>query len=111
MNDLRTSLKKLNWKIDGKIFGFGTSPEADWRIIFISTIILIASVITLGVFVFRQTNQTDIFMPGDLDVPEGQILDTSVLRETILYYQNKESEFGRIKNSALLVPADPSLKD
>jgi len=46
-----------------------------------------------------------------LGVPEGQILDTSVLRETILYYQNKESEFGRIKNSTVQVPADPSLKD
>ena len=111
MNDLRTSLKKLNWKIDGKIFGFGTSPEADWRIIFISAIILVVLVIAFSIFMFRQTNQTDIFTPDDLGVPEGQILDTSVLRETILYYQNKESEFGRIKNSALLVPADPSLKD
>jgi len=111
MNDLRTSLKKLNWKIDGKIFGFGTSSEADWKIIFISAIILVALVIAFSIFMFRQTNQTDIFMPDDLGVPEGQILDTSVLRETILYYQNKESEFGRIKNSTVQVPADPSLKD
>src|SRR3990172_6650882 len=51
MENPQTFLKKLNWKINGRLFGFGTSSEADWKIIFISTMILAILVIVLSIFI------------------------------------------------------------
>ena len=108
MKNQWTFLKKLNWKINGRLFGFGTSPDADWKIIFISTTILAILVIALSVFMFIKINRGEIFVI-ERSVEQGEKpFDTSLLRETVLYYQNKTLEFEKIKSS--VTPAtDPSL--
>ncbi|MDO8728918.1 MAG: hypothetical protein Q7K26_03410 [bacterium] len=108
MKDPTSSLSKLNWKVNGRLFGFGTSPDADWKIIFISTTILIAFVVVFSVFMFIKINKGGIFVVENPVEQEQQVLDTSLLKETVLYYQNKALEFERIKSS--VIPAtDPSL--
>src|SRR3989344_5765629 len=96
MENLQTSFKKLNWKTNGKLFGFGTSPEADWKIIFISTVALALLVIIISAFIFIKIDKGE------------KTLDISLLKKTVSYYQGKAVEFERIKRAS--TPAvDPSL--
>ena len=108
MEDPQTSLKKSGWKIRGKL-GFGTSPEADWKIILISTVVLTVLVVTLSVLIFIKVNARELFMVEQPEEEKGQTLDTLLLRKTVLYYQNKALEFDRIKNAGTSTVADPSL--
>lgn len=108
MEKTQTSSKKLNWKVNGRLFSFGTSPDADWKIIFISTMILVILIVVLSVFMFIKIYRGGIFVVERSTEPEEKIFDPSLLRETVLYYQNKALEFERIKQS--VTPAiDPSL--
>ena len=105
---MKISLNKLHWKIGGRLFGFGTSPETDWKIILVSTLILSVSIIVLSVFIFIKIDKGEIFV---VDKPTGEgkeNLDTFLLKETVSYYEAKALKFERIKG--LVVPAvDPSL--
>ena len=109
MEDPQTSLKKSGWKIRGKL-GFGTSPEADWKIILISTVVLTVLVVTLSVLIFIKVNARELFMVEQPEEEKGQTLDTLLLRKTVLYYQNKALEFERIKSPGTSTGADPSLR-
>ena len=108
MESLKTFLKEFNWRVNGRLFGFGTSSKADWKNIFISTIILAILTIILSVFIFIKIDKGEIFVEKKTAEPEKQILDLSLLRETVSYYQNKALEFERIKN-AKVDAVDPSL--
>ena len=108
MENPQTFLKKLNWKINGRLFGFGTSSEADWKIIFISTVVLAVLVIVLSVFIFIKINKGEIFVVKKSAEPEKKALNLSLLRETVSYYENKALEFERIK-SVKIEAVDPSL--
>ena len=108
MEDPQTSLKKSGWKIRGRL-GFGTSPEADWKIILISTMVLTVLVVTLSVWIFIKVNQREFFTVEPPEEERGKTLDTLLLRKTVLYYQNKALEFERIKNATTTSTVDPSL--
>ena len=108
MENQQTSFKKLHWKTNGRLFGFGLNPEADWKIIFISTSILVVLAILLSVFMFIKIDNGEIFLVKRPAEEGEKTLDISLLRETVSYYQNKALEFERIKS--LKIPAvDPSL--
>lgn len=106
MDNPLSPFKKLNWKTNGRLFGFGTSPECDWKIIFISTIILVALVGVLSVYIFMKIDRGEIFVVEKSDEPSEKSLDVSLLKETVLYYKNKALEFKRIKS--LVVPSTDS---
>jgi hypothetical protein len=105
---MKIFLNKLNWKINGRLLGLGGSPEADWKIILVSTLILTVLVIALSVFIFIKIDKGEIFV---VERPAGEgekNLDVSLLKETVSYYRAKALEFERIKG--LVIPAiDPSL--
>lgn len=109
MRNQQTSYKKSVWKIGGRLFGFGTSPEADWRIILISTIILAVLVLAFSVFLFTKIDKREIFVVEKSEEQREKALDISLLRETVFYYQNKALEFERIKNATSTEAVDPSL--
>ena len=109
MENPRISLKKLNWKVEGRLFGFGTSAEADWKIIFISTTALLVCVIILSVFMFIKINKGGIFVVEKLVEQKEKTLDVSLLKETVLYYQNKALEFEKMKIATTTRVIDPSL--
>ena len=108
MENPRTSLKKLNWKVNGRLFGFGTSPEADWKIILISTIVLAVLAIALNVLIFIKIDKREIFVADKAGEERGQALDISLLRETVLYYQNKAREFEKIQNQKTTSMVSPA---
>ncbi|MDO8589928.1 MAG: hypothetical protein Q7R69_01490 [bacterium] len=108
MENSPASLKKSSRKAKGGLFTFGTSPEADWKIILISAMILAASVIALSVFIFIKVGKGEIFVADMPEVQKEKALDTALLKETVLYYQNKALELEKIK-STRIPTADPSL--
>ena len=97
MGNPQIPFKKSRWKIRGR-FGFGISPEADWKIILISTIILTVLVIALNVLIFIKIDKGEIFVADKAGEEREKALDISLLRKTVLYYQNKAREFERIRN-------------
>lgn len=105
MTNFETNPKKLDWKFNIRSlgFGFGTGPEADWKIIFIATSVLALLIIALSIFMFIKIDKREIFVSDKSSEPSQRTLDTARLKETILYYQNKALEFERIKNSATLI--------
>ena len=108
MENQPTPIKKLQWKHNSWLFGFGTSPEADWRIILISAMILVVLIITLSVFIFIKIDKGEIFVVERLAEQSEKTLNLSLLKETVSYYEAKDLELGKIKN-ATTVATDPSL--
>ena len=97
MKDSQTPFKKSRWKIRGR-FGFGISPGVDWKIILISTTVLAVLAIALNVLIFIKIDKREIFVADKAGEERGQALDISLLRETVLYFQNKAREFDKIQN-------------
>ena len=108
MEDPQASLKKSGWKVRGRL-GLGHSPEADGKIIVISTMVLTVLVVALSIWIFIKVNEREFFTVEPLEEERGKTLDTLLLRKTVLYYQNKALEFERIKNAGTSTAADPSL--
>ncbi|MEX2013731.1 MAG: hypothetical protein WD896_00045 [Parcubacteria group bacterium] len=108
MEDTKTFIKSPGWEVNGRPLGFGTSPEADWKIILVSTAVLSVLVIILSVYMFIKIDKGEIFVAEKSNEEETKALDTGLLRETVLYYEHKAAEFERIKSTRTFV-ADPSL--
>ena len=103
MENSENNNKRFSWKLEsGKwLFGLGTSPDADWKIIFVSTIILAILMITLNVFMFVKIDRQEVVVSDETNKDKQKVLDLSELRETVLYYRNKALEFDKIKNSGV----------
>lgn len=108
MKDLKTFFKNFKFSFGGRLFGFGTSPESDWKVIFISSVVLTIAVIAGSVFMFIKIDKGEIFVSKGFSSQEENTLDIELLRETVSYYQNKIIEFE--ENGNLSLPTvDPSL--
>ena len=101
MENSENNNKRFSWKLESSkwLFGLGTSPDADWKIIFVSTIILAILMIALNVFIFVKLDKQEVVVSNEANKEHQKVLDLSELREVILYYQNKALEFNKIKNS------------
>lgn len=108
MSKLKTFFEKFDWKTDIRLPALGTSPEADWKIIFASTVVLSILAITLSVFIFVKVDKGEVFVVKE---PTGQMektLNISRLKETVSHYRNKALEFGKIKSKKTSA-TDPSI--
>ena len=108
MEHTQAHLEKFSWKGRRRAFGFGAGPESDWKIIFISTVILLLLIIILSIFMFVKIDKGDIFVVERPSGEKEKALDTVLLKETVSYYQNKASDFESVLNTPAVVP-DPSL--
>ena len=106
-------MAKINFKIshlykNGRLFGFGVSPNADWKILFNIFLILILLVSFLGIYMFVGVANGDIFVVDKSPVVEAKNLDTNILQSTISYYESRAAKLEALKtNKNLLV--DPSI--
>ncbi|KND48498.1 MAG: hypothetical protein AB200_02095 [Parcubacteria bacterium C7867-005] len=96
-------MKKLDLNLhlhkNGKLFGFGVSPNADWKAIFVGLILLTFLMAVLGVYMFVKISQGGIFM-ADKKEPEIQsTLDLITLKKTVRYYENRAKIFEEIKKT------------
>ena len=108
MEKLQTFFKKSDLKFSGNLFGFGTSPEADWKVIFISSAILALSFVIFSAYIFIGVDKGEIFVSEEPVGQEEQIFDSALLTETVSYYEAKALEFTEMKK--VEIPSvDPSL--
>lgn len=105
--ELGPIIKKINIKGDGHPFGFGLSPEADWRVILVATIILAAIVSAFNVFLFMGVNDGEALTLDDEDSSASKSLNINELKTTASYYAEKAAQFEKIKAGAD-AGADPS---
>lgn len=88
----------IHLKRGGKFLGFGVSAYTDWKIIFVSFVVLVSAVIVVCVAVFLRIDKGEIFEIKRSEVAKENSLDINLLRSTTSYYQAKEKEFERITN-------------
>lgn len=87
---------------------FGESPESDWKIIFISAVILSVLSISVSAFIFAKIGNGGIFGAEEVSNPEDTALSVDRLEAAVPYYQEKSAEFGRLR-SGVVPSSDPSL--
>lgn len=109
MNELKSVLQKLKWKRESDPFGWGASPDADWKVIFLSTLALVAVVSGWSYFEFRSVSQGEIFIAEGKVGEEAPLFDLNNLKQTAAYYEAKALEFEKIKNGTSNSVVDPSI--
>ena len=107
MSDINSILKNLDWNTR-RPFGWSSSPDADWKVIFIGTVSLIVFVSILNLVVFVRVDKGKFFV-GEEVITETLTLNTEKLKKTLTYYQNKAAEFKRFTSGGATVIVDPSL--
>ena len=109
MNDLKSVLKKFKWKREGNPFGWGASPDADWKVILLSTLVLIVAVSGWSYYEFNRISRGEIFTVENENGEETPIFDLNNLKKTAAYYEAKAFEFEKIKNGTSTAVVDPSI--
>lgn len=103
--------KKIEWKHDGRTFGWGASPDADWKVIFLATFFLIVVVAAWDVFTYFKVKSGDLSasdVSGETELPK---LNSDSLKNILEYYADKADELEKIKagTSSTMNPSDPSV--
>lgn len=108
MSDL-SKLKNINisFKKNGKFLGFGSSPGADWEVVFIVTALLTTLMIVGGAYLFVQVGKGELGKSEE-SVEATLTLDEKRLDATVEYYESKAEKFETLRNSRVNL-ADPSI--
>ncbi len=109
MDKLNLILKKLVWKREWRPFGWGTSPDADWKIILISTFLLIVLMSVWSFFKFIRINDGAVFDLGNESEEVEPLFNLDNLQETVSYYKSKNLEFEKIGKDSSSSVVDPSI--
>ncbi len=110
MTNSENILQKPKDKKEVSVVKFGSSPQADWKIIFLITLGLIVIVSTLNGFLFFRVNSGAGLGGGVVVGDEENALSITKLQEALTYYQAKGLEFEVIKTAATTTNVvDPSL--
>lgn len=109
MKDFKEIFEKSDWKGKNNFLHFGNGPEADWKLIVVSTITLAVLASALNVWMFVRINGGKAFEIEKGAEETEATLDLRKLRATLEYYQNKGVEFEKIRSGAVPAVVDPSI--
>ena len=109
MNKLKIFLNKFKREGDGPLFGFGTSPQADWRVIFFTSVGVAVLVSIINIAMFIGIDRGEIFVTQNPQTEGNKTLDIEKLKSTNRFYQNKATEFEKIKSGTRTSLVDPSI--
>jgi hypothetical protein len=99
---------KFHLNKNGRLFGFGVSPNADWKILFVSSVLLVILACILGSYFFIRVNLGQLVGQKSYQTEEGKVFDEDLLKQTLEYYKSRAVMFEEIKMTKETVP-DPSL--
>jgi hypothetical protein len=108
MSDINTVLKNLDWN-HRRPFGWNSSPDADWKVIFFGALILILIVSALNLWLFIEAQSGNLFINQEEVVSEMPSLDLEKLRATLTHYEDKAAESQRLLDGSALIIGDPSI--
>lgn len=107
MKNIFGSIRNVSLRRGGRFLGFGSSPEADWRIIFNVGVFLSICMVLFCAYIFIKIDKGEIFTtepPTDAE----RTLDIQKLKETVSHYKDRKAVYEELKNNGTSVP-DPSL--
>lgn len=107
MNKFFKEFNHISLKKDGRILGFGTSPEADWKIIVYSTALLVLCMFAFNIYIFIKIDKGEIFTTERI-VESNRTLDVQKLESVVSHYIEQEAEYENVKKSLNTTP-DPSI--
>jgi len=93
---------------NGKLFGFGVSPNDDWKVLSIIFGVLMLAAAIFGVYMFVKIDEGDIFVVEKTVTPPATTLNQALLTGTLQFYKDRAIRFNTIKAVEATVP-DPSL--
>jgi hypothetical protein len=88
--------KKFEWKSDGRPFGWGASPDGDWKTILVATFLLIALVSAWSFWTYLNVDKGEPFAAEEGTGEEKPLLDVAALKSVVEYYETKAVEFEKI---------------
>jgi hypothetical protein len=109
MNELKSLLQKFKLKREGSPFGWGASPDADWKVIFLSTLVLVIVVGGWSYLEFNRIIKGEIFVSKEVSEGGAPLFDLENLKKTAAYYEAKALEFEKIKSGTTSSVVDPSI--
>lgn len=97
--------KTDDYQTHGRILGWGSGPDADWRVMFSSFLILALVASILGGLLFYHVWNANFGTDfgGETESP----LDKNLLKRTVNSYKAKQEAFDTLKTSKEMTP-DPS---
>lgn len=101
--------KKIGWKKDGRPFGWGASPDADWKTIFLSTIVLILLASAWSFYVFTQVGRGEVSVDEAVTGEQLVTFDIEELKSAVSYYEAKAKAFEQLRNGSTTTVSDPSI--
>ncbi|MDB5266810.1 MAG: hypothetical protein JWN89_625 [Parcubacteria group bacterium] len=108
MKNVNIQIKGLKLHKNGRLFGFGTSPNADWKVIFIIFVLLFVIASALCIDLFIKVNNGEIFVVKEKTSTPVPTLNTALLDKTVTYYRDRAKTLEDIKANRDAT-VDPSL--
>lgn len=109
MENFRKIFSKITLTKNGKFLGIGSSPEADWMVILVTTVLFMIFAVAFSAYMFIKINKGEIFVIEKDTDDSSQTLDIALLRDVVRDYNKKALEFERFKEIGSLDLVDPSL--
>lgn len=97
--------KRDEYKTHGKFLGWGSGPDADWRVMFTTFLVLLFLVVVYSGLAFYQVWQ-GVFSAEIVETADSPI-NINLLKRNTEYYKSKQAVFDSILNTPETTP-DPS---
>lgn len=97
--------KTDEYKSHGKTFGWGSSPHADWRVMFSLFLFMMFLVVVYAGLSFYQIWQGNF--ATELTDSSDSPINKNLLKRNTEFYKNREASFESIKSAPETTP-DPS---
>jgi hypothetical protein len=93
-----------SYKNHGRILGWGSGPDADWKVMFTAFLILLAISTLLNIFLYRNAKSSFENEGVSVELP----IDKEELRRTANFYEQKKLDFESVSKTPETV-SDPSI--
>lgn len=91
---------------------FGRNAHADWKVLFISCVVLNLVAIGVSVFMYGKINKGEIFLVDKKDHVSVRTVDKFELERAVSFFANKQERFEALKRQPppAVDPFIPSIK-
>lgn len=92
---------------DGDTLEFGRDPRRDWRLVFITFLLLDALAVLFSVYMYARINQGEIFLVEKKEAAPSVTLDRAKLEKTVALFAKRREQLGELSRTGLS-SKDPS---
>lgn len=100
---MKTSIEST-YKNRGRLLGFGSGPDADWRVMFSLFLVLLMIALISAFILFGRVGGGEEGLGTEVESPVNE----AALRRTANYYEKQKLDFESAKSVPETIP-DPSI--